>query len=98
MPAMLQEQPEEENLEEAGSHEEQEEEGAGTPHLLQSQGTLKKAVTKKMSTKGRCRVLTIVESIVDESVAEVNPLAKVASVPVRRGGGALEAEKPLDPG
>ena len=76
----IREEPEE-YLEEAAPQGEQGEDGAGTPSLLKSQVTIRKAVTKKLSTKGRCRVLTIVEGMVDESDAEANPLTKVVSVP-----------------
>ena len=53
---------------------------SGLQDNMENRSTMKKQVTKKMSVKGRCRVLTIVESLVEESAVESSPLLKVPSL------------------
>lgn len=53
-----------------------------------------------LQTKGRCRVLTIAESLVEESQLEfdISPKSKGENVPSRLSNNLFERRKPTEPG
>ena len=57
---------------ETGNSNENYEPMSGTPVQFQTQKTLAKKVTRKMSSKGRCRVLTVAQSLVDDTIDSPN--------------------------
>ena len=57
---------------ETGNSNENQEPMSGTPIQFQTQKTLTKQVTRKMSSKGRCRVLTVAQSLVDDTIDSIN--------------------------